>query len=238
MRRTFHTGALLLLLGAGDGCMPPPPDCGDGAQCENMCTVVRCPSGQTCDEMSGTCVEPPPPVPVITGALIDRAGRPGISTLLLNPFDLFKPQDAAAVEDGDVTRDRYNADGSPAQWVARWRPAMSFHMALLDGLDGTCGDSLAADAVLPRYSVVAGILADDQLYVDVSTSTCADVYFAVERKAIGEMVKDCGGRTLRADVIDTTLSELASGKAEGMSDGVGFEAKVVSSFPFFGNPVK
>lgn len=205
-------------------------------QCLSTCDTVKCPDGLSCQESTGTCIsEAPPPRPAI-GALIDRVGRPAIGVLVLNPFDRLQPAEGAAREAQAATQDRYNQDGDAATWVTRWAPALAESIAIYDGLDGTCGNSLQADLTQPRYSTLSRLLANDALHLDASAGSCRDNYLAVESKAFGASIIDCGGRTLQADVIDTTYSVITTGAYSGVTDGVGFSANVSSDFPFLGVP--
>jgi hypothetical protein len=102
-------------------------------------------------------------------------------------------------------------------------------------LDTVCGNQLLAgpNAVAGRYDALAGVLADDRLFVNTSVGTCAE-YLAVERG----VAADCGGRTLFYDVIDTTYSALAIGMASGVVDGVDTDEEAHSGdvFPFLAAP--
>jgi hypothetical protein len=89
-----------------------------------------------------------------------------------------------------------------------------------------------------RYQALATVLADDQLYVDTSTGTCAQ-YLAVELKvATGVALVDCGGRTPLEDAIDVTLSALVLGATTGVNDGVNADDQTPSAatFPFLVAP--
>ncbi len=162
------------------------------------------------------------PAPPTLGAQVDRQGRSAINTVLNHVFD----SDATTA---GAAKDMYNA-AAPATW-ATFKTELAANLAVFDGLDGNCGNQLLAGstAVAGRYDMLAGVLADDQLYVNTATGTCAQ-YFAVE---LG-MASDCGGRAPTYDTVDVTLSAAAIGMAAGVTDGVSADDKTQSNttFPF------
>jgi hypothetical protein len=162
------------------------------------------------------------PAPPALGAQIDRQGRSAVNTVLNHVFDTDMTAAGAA-------KDAYNA-AAPAMW-ASFKTELAANLAVFDGLDGTCGNQLLAGATVAagRYDALAGVLADDQLYVNTGTGTCTQ-YFAVE---LG-MATDCGGRAPTYDTVDVTLSAAAIGMASGVSDGVAADDKTQSNttFPF------
>lgn len=165
------------------------------------------------------------------GAQIDRLGRPAINTAITDPFD------ANATTHG-MKQDMYNA-ATPTT-ATTFETAFEANLAILDGLDRTCGNQFAADATktdATRYKPLADVLLDDQLYVDTSSGTCA-VYLGVEANATGIIPNtDCGGRTLTEDVIDVSYSVLATGMTSGVTDGVAQDDKTTSpTFPFLAAP--
>lgn len=168
-------------------------------------------------------------VPPALGPQIDRMGRAGVNTALIAPFDLNSSSKGAS-------QDAYNAAGVPSQWGAQFAARIAANLAVLDGLDTVCGNQLlAGPAPVPgRYATLAGVLADDQIYVNTSSGTC-DVYLAVEANAVGIANSDCGGRTPTVDTIDRTYSVLAAGALSGVGDGVARDADAAhstTSFPF------
>jgi len=175
----------------------------------------------------------PPPVPTL-GTMIDRMGRPAINTALNNTF-------AADVNVTNTAKDNYNKS-LQTSW-ASYSTEIAKNLAILDGLDANCGNQLLAgsSAIASRYNTLAGVLADDQLYVNTASSTCGQ-YLAVEANAVNVVPNnDCGGRTLTYDVIDTSYSVLAVGALTGVSDDVGADsdgANIQSNttFPFLANP--
>lgn len=95
------------------------------------------------------------------------------------------------------------------------------------------------------YQTLAGVLADDQLYLDTSKEVC-EFYLAVEFAiAISGSNSTCGGRAPGYDVIDFTFSLGALGlygfSTDGMftpafQDGAGPHDDLLPSFPYLGPP--
>jgi Domain of unknown function (DUF4331) len=162
------------------------------------------------------------PAPPTLGAQVDRQGRSVVNTVLIHGFDA----DAAAK---GTAKDAYNA-AAPATWTS-FKGEISKNLAILDSLDATCGNQLLAGATVAagRYDALAGVLADDRLYVNTATGTCTQ-YFAVELGMAG----DCGGRAPTYDTIDVTLSAVAIGMPSGVTDGIGADDQTQSNttFPF------
>ncbi len=75
---------------------------------------------------------------------------------------------------------------------------------LYNGLPG--GGAPAATS----YATLAGLLADDELYVDTGAASCI-AYLAVEAEAVIDIPPTCGGRSPEYDVIDYSYSMLAMG---------------------------
>jgi len=198
-----------------------------------------------------------PPVPTL-GAPIDRMGRPVINTVLNSLFEPNPTKRAAK-------RDAYNHALDPDGWamtpldttavpIVRVQGEFSAYLAILDAVDtghpdvamSGCGNlpAYTAPPSSTSYAGLAGILADDQLYIDTSRSQC-DRYLAVElNAALGVPYTSCGGRTLTHDVIDTSYSLLFAGAggfttaiAPRIGDGVSAHADVNNlMFPFLGAP--
>lgn len=222
---------------ADNPCAPPEQCEPLIGKCVSRCTNVRCPTDATCDVSIGRCIPftEPPAFPEL-GSVISRMGRPVVSTLLLNPFDTYRPGGAATPEDGKASREQYSADGNADGWVSRWSPYFAYSLSLYDALDGTCGNSLLSQTTSPRYGLIAATLADDQLYVDVSIRTC-QAYLGVEqRQKPGLIPDDCGGRMVRTDVVDATLSSAVGSGPGTVIDGVNFEINSADKFPFIGGP--
>jgi hypothetical protein len=176
-----------------------------------------------------------PLAPALSATIVDRMGRAGVNTALTDPFDA-----DLAREDG--VKDSYNSASNPSQWAGLFTTMIAGNLAILDGLDQNCGNQLLAGPtpVAGRYNVLAGILADDQLYVNTASGICSQ-YLAVEANAAGVVPNsDCGGRTPLYDTIDTTYSVLAAGALTGVTDAVDADADGAASldtFPFLDNPI-
>lgn len=119
-------------------------------------------------------------------------------------------------------------------------------------IDTGCGNQVlyntmpggGGDPAAESYQTLAGILAADELYVDLSRSTCA-FYLAVEfgvATALGNTT--CGGRAPSYDVIDFTLSAAAvgiqgfvqPGFVPKFGDGATVHDDLTDTFPFLGAP--
>lgn len=164
------------------------------------------------------------------GALIDRMGRPAINTALNHTFD-------NNPEQKDQAKDKWNSD-EPDAWATH-QAEVEKNLAILDGIDTTCGTQLLAgpNAEPGRYATLAGALVDDRLWLNTAATTCT-AYLAVEANATGVQPNmDCGGRTLAYDVIDLSYSVLATGMLSGVTDGVDKPADVNGEmFPYLTLP--
>ncbi len=150
------------------------------------------------------------PCELVKNGQIDRMGRPGINSALI---DLLASTGA---------KDRYNEAADPATWAGMFEAEIAANLVFLDDLDGVSGNALIDAGTLAR------VLVNDVLFIDTSIASCDD-YLAVE---LG-FKQQCGGRTLSRDVIDDTLSILIG---PGVSDGVGDDSQFLSDFPFLGVP--
>lgn len=65
----------------------------------------------------------------VDGNQIDRAGRPAISTALIDPFNLDP--------DHDQLKNDYNTDDDPANWATAFQETIETNLAILDALDST-----------------------------------------------------------------------------------------------------
>lgn len=142
---------------------------------------------------------------------IDRMGRPGINTALVNLIP----------STGTALKDAYNRAEAQSAWT-QFIPEMQANLSALDTLDGVTGN-----VVLPP-ATLAPVLNDDRLIVDVSKPACNE-YLAVELGVAGK----CGGRTLQRDVIDDTLGAIVG---PGVSDNVADDNAYLADFPFLGDP--
>jgi len=154
------------------------------------------------------------PNPPTLGAQIDRMGRPGINTALQSTF-------ATTDQVREAAQDAYNADKDKAGWVAKYKDGFAGSLAIYDGIV-TCGDQPffkedAGTTAAARYATLASVLADDRLWLDTS-ATCSGRYLSVELNGTVLPNSDCGGRTLKTDVIDVTYTALA-GDVDGVVQG-------------------
>lgn len=186
--------------------------------------------------MDMTAASNPPPK---VGTQIDRMGRPAVNTALTNPFGLIMPST-------DAVKDAYNAESNPAMWQSKFMTDIQTNLAVLDSADTVCGNSVGvmgdgADGG-NRYAFIAGVLADDELYVNTTSGTCG-LYLAVEANALGlsAAAGDCGGRTPLEDVVDESYTLLTAGvnaylaNPHAVTDGIDSDADHTASataFPF------
>lgn len=171
-----------------------------------------------------------PPTP---GVQIDRMGRAAINTALNNTFN-------ADSDAKDSAKDAYNADDAPGDW-SDYQDDFAGSLAILDSLDTVCGNQLLAgdEAEAGRYSGLAGVLTDDQLYVNTDSGECG-TYLGLEAEVVGVLpagAGGCGGRTPSDDVIERSYSVLAAGALEGVDDTITADDGAQSDeFPFLGPP--
>lgn len=199
------------------------------------------------------------PEPPALGAQIERMGRPAINTALNATF--FE----TAANKGPM-KDTYNQIFDAAMWsTTELRSGVTVaaefarNLAIYDVLDkgavmnGGCGNQAlyngggGGDPTATSYQTLAGVLADDQLYVDTSKTTCNNYLSLEVEVATGGVFAhtQCGGRTPSHDVIDVTYSVLAAGTAgfeipsfnPKVGDGVPKHGDVSDTeFPFLGPP--
>jgi hypothetical protein len=176
---------------------------------------------------------PVPPAPAI-GAQIDRMGRPVINTALVALGN-------TSAADTTTMKDNYNHASNPATWATTTLitgvtvvDEFKTNLALLDALDtglvnGGCKNQLLYNGVAAgggtpaadSYQTLAGILADDRLYVDTTKKVCGK-YLNVELDvATGGTIAhtDCGGRAPTNDVGDASYSVLLGGLNGFSTDG-------------------
>ncbi len=210
--------ALTLALAAG---------CGDGSGS----SATGGSGGSTATGGSGGTGGSGNPKAPTLGPQIDRMGRPAINTALNHTFDL----DATAK---DTAKDAYNANGDPTKW-ANYVGEFETNLAILDSLDMDCGNQILADKSKTdksRYATLAGVFVDDRLYVNTEGAKC-DTYLGVEANAVGIPNSDCGGRTLKYDVIETSYSALAAGVLTGIDDTITIsDAAKGETFPYLIDP--
>jgi hypothetical protein len=165
------------------------------------------------------------------GERIDRAGRPAITAALISTFN---PQGRATV------RDAYNRSG---QLNEDFRQTIEQSLAVLDGLDESCGNQLLANMAPenePRYSPLATVLLDDQLYVHSDRVGAPSIYLGLEAETVigTDAIGGGGGRTPGYDVIARSYSVLAAGVLTGVDDGVAEDDEThdPDEFPFLAEP--
>jgi len=164
------------------------------------------------------------------GAQIDRSGRPAISTALQATFD-------PDTDTKNTAKDAYNT-ALPAAW-AGFATGFSTSLAVLDSLDGTCGNQLAFNNMGMAYGFLAATLADDQLYINSAVMGNGGTYLGVEANALGAIANGDpltgGGRGPDEDIIDRSYSVLAAGILNGVDDTIAMDPDGVASrtaFPF------
>jgi hypothetical protein len=151
------------------------------------------------------------PAPPTLKTQVDRMGRPAINTALNHVFDTDTNAKGTA-------KDAYNADKNVAGWQAAYGAQFAGNLGIFDALDTVCGNQIAF-AKANSYATLAGVTADDRLYLNTAGTTCT-TYLAVEANVLGITNTDCGGRALTYDVIDATYSAVAVGAFTGVGDGI------------------
>ena len=189
------------------------------------------------------------PAAPILGAQIDRMGRPGINTALTDPFwDSSAANQTANHDTHLANQDAYNQQSDPTMWAATMIgnrttfAAIKANLAIIDGLDGTCGNQLAYN--LPTagsfYTTLASVIVDDELYIDTTKSQPACGFLGIEAKVvIPSLPASCGGRQPQENVIDPIYSALAAGAFTGVSNGITTDVDHPGNgmtFPWLGDP--
>ena len=172
--------------------------------------------------------------PPAMGDQIDRMGRAAISTATVGVF-------ADSGPDKDNLKDAYNAaSGGWGDFAAD----IQFSIGVLDSLDTVCGNQLLADGIEgdseDRYSTLAGVLADDQLYLNSESGDCS-IYLGLEAQVVGALTDGgCGGRTLGYDVIATSYTVLAAGALDLSYDDTitADDAEALGEFPYVAAPLE
>jgi len=145
------------------------------------------------------------------GVQIDRMGRPAINTVGSKTFN-------KALR--DAAEDAYNADGNADGWAAKYTADIAGSLAVLDALDkpdnamasmAGCGNQIAAGGkqTAGAYDFLAGVLANDRLWVKLTAKGGCGLYLAVEANALMVTNDLCGGRIPTDDVIDESYSILS-----------------------------
>lgn len=199
-----------------------------------------------------------PVKPAVAATQIERMGRATINVAVTNPFDLNYTMQMGGMNQAE-TRDKHSKDADFANWRTVWTPIIARTLALYDGVDGTCGNQFGAcgkftgcamgDPATNRYATLAGVLADDQLYLDTTKDNCS-FYLGVEAAVLQVPGANtfCGGRTPLHDTVDAMYSAAAVGVAAfpnmmrptfAVTDGVAADAEGTDSltvFPFLSAP--
>lgn len=171
--------------------------------------------------------------PPTVGDQIDRNGRPAISTATVGTF---LPDAMRAAR-----RDAYSEAMDPATWSV-FTDDIAASLGVLDSLDTMCGNQLlaGATAVDGRYDALAGVLADDRLWVDAASGmNTGNLYLGVEAEALGVLDEGgAGGRRPTDDVIERSYSVLAAGMLAGIDDTITMDdgGATNATFPFLGAP--
>lgn len=153
---------------------------------------------------------------------IDRIGRPAVATALIP----------------SAKKDAYN-QAAQTQW-ATYATDIESSLDALDNLDGQAGNSIAGVTGIGN-AVLGGVLANDQLIIDISIDDCDGGYLAQEIATVTSTpATKCGGRTLSQDVVDVTLQALVDfGSPPGVlvSDDVDANDKAFTdTFPYLATP--
>lgn len=182
-----------------------------------------------------------PAAPALGASELDRMGRAAVNTALNETF--VKTNGGVGPTDDtmrEASEDAYNASKDPTQWGPAYRTSAATQLAILDGLDGTCGNqALSCTDGKPNimcYGALADILMNDRLWVQTTFDTCTS-YLGVELKVLNPAAPvDCGGRRPVDDVIATTYTVL-TGAPGGFDDGVTAPQGLhPEAFPYFAPP--
>lgn len=234
----FVVAALGLGCGSSDDTTNPAEDSG-GVDTNTADTGTK-PDTTVTDSGTDTTTPPDaspdtaPPAPPTLGAQIDRMGRPAVNTALNHAFDANETTKQAAKDDWNTNKD-------PSTWATKYTTEIEGNLAILDSLDTNCGNQAFADKTKTdktRYATLAGVLADDRLWVKSDATECK-IYLGVEANATGLAANsDCGGRSPGYDPIKETYSLLAIGALTGVSDGVTPipDRAKVTTFPYLAAP--
>ncbi|MEO0323828.1 MAG: hypothetical protein AAF447_12785, partial [Myxococcota bacterium] len=172
--------------------------------------------------------------PPSVGTQIDRSGRPAISTATVSTF--------TPDETRDARRAAYTNSADPSTWVSDFQDEIAGTLAILDSVDTVCGNQLLAGdmPVAGRYDGLAGVLADDRLWVNAASGTNdGNLYLGVEAQALGVLPDGgAGGRRPTDDIIERSYSVLVAGALGGIDDGLPTDDATHDNgaFPFLAAP--
>lgn len=220
-----------------------------------------------------------PDAPALGTTQLDRMGRPAINTALNKAFTDTTPTSTGGAAAKDAYNAASDKTAWVATNVGEFAKNLAILDVLdglfcgnlvcettetnatcaadCPGAAGTaqigCGNQVAvnntATTNIGAYGTLAGMLADDRLYVDTSKTICA-FYLAVEFgvvTAVGGVPSNttCGGRAPAYDVIDFTYSALSAGLGgftappafmPKIGDGVTAHTDLLTTFPYLGAP--
>ncbi len=195
-----------------------------------LLVLVACSSSSTPDAGA-------PAAPTLGTTIVDRMGRAGVNTALTDPFNDLGSATPPYTE--SAAKDHYNSISDPTQWSSNFKSWIESNIAILDGLDGVCGNQFIFNFMgSGAYSTLASVLVDDRLYVNTASGTCT-TYLGVEANYVGVTNTDCGGRTPLENTIDETYSLLAIGALTGVTNGITSSGTATASlnvFPFLQPP--
>jgi hypothetical protein len=171
-------------------------------------------------------------VPTI-GDQIDRMGRPAINTATTQTFTADATRAAAEAA--------YNGNDDPSTWATMYAADVRDSLAILDSLDGDCGnqafvdDPLGLGAGFENYNTLAAVLANDWLILDSANTDCG--YLGVELELLDVDAGACGGRMLSDDVMDATYGAVAAGDPAAFGDTIPAPpAAMGTTFPYLADP--
>jgi hypothetical protein len=146
---------------------------------------------------------------------IDRKGRPLVSALI--------PEEM---------RDAYNAASDPGTWASQFNTVIEAGLTTVDMADLVVGNAFVPPPVM------APIVVDDRLQVDLEWSQCSGLYTIEASDLVPQPhTNNCGGRKLSEDVVDDSLSMMVSGWDPVVSDFVDAnDVEFLSEFPFLAPP--
>jgi hypothetical protein len=166
---------------------------------------------------------------------LDRMARPFVGNTLLGTAPFSTDQASGA--------DRQNFNTASPKAAAAYATEIEKSLAFHDGLDGTCGNQLLADAAADppnRYRTLARVFTDDRLWVNSASRVCTQ-FFAVELASLAgrkALQGDCGGRSPLYDTPNVWRSLLADATSDSVSDGLHRDEHEPSAtaFPFLAAP--
>ena len=159
------TGALAAAQGCGGESTTSTTGTGGSTSTTTASTTTGT-GGDTTTTTTGTGGTMMPPPPPSLGAQIDRFGRPAINTATNHTFDVDPVTKNAA-------KDTWNQQADQTKWQ-NYAADVAASLAVIDSLDTVCGNQLLAgpNPVAGRYATLAGVLADDRIWVRTDSASC------------------------------------------------------------------